>query len=152
MSAQDRLDEIQARADKATEGEWEARHRAGLDWLSQSPHVDNDGHEPGSSVGLADAVDPLWGSLWPSRNANADAEFIAHARTDVPWLIDQVRKRDAALRAVLDLHRPVEVEPSDTICGDCSFQLPNGRYFGKVEEWPCDTVRAVEAALGEVSP
>ncbi|MDZ4233744.1 MAG: hypothetical protein U1C73_08265 [Dietzia sp.] len=96
MSATDRLDEIQARADEATDGPWEARHRADLDWLSRSPAVDSDGHEPGSSVGLADAVDPLWGSLWPSRNANADAEFIAHARTDVPELI-------YALRAVLDV-------------------------------------------------
>ena len=56
----------------------------------------------------------------------------------------------AALRAVLDLHRAVEVEPSDTICAECSWQLPNGRYFGKVEEWPCPTVLAVQAALGEV--
>jgi hypothetical protein len=96
MTISERLDEIEARANAATDGPWAARHRAGLDWLSQSPHVDNDGHEPGSSVGLADAVDPLWGSLWPSRNATADAEFIAHARTDVPALV-------AALRAVLDV-------------------------------------------------
>ena len=26
-----------------------------------------------------------------------DAWFIAHARTDVPWLIEQVRKRDAEI-------------------------------------------------------
>jgi len=38
-----------------------------------------------------------------------DADFIAHARTDVPWLIEQVRKRDAALQAVLDLHRPFTI-------------------------------------------
>lgn len=54
----------------------------------------------------------------------------------------------AAAIAVLDLHKPVEVEPSDTICRECSFQLPNGRYFGRLEEWPCPTVRAVESALG----
>lgn len=93
------------------------------------------------TVGAKSTGPNVIGSMWrPS-----DGTFTAHARTDVPALV-------AALRAVLDLHRPVEVEPSDTICGDCSFQLPNGRYFGKVEEWPCDTVRAVEAALGEVSP
>lgn len=38
------------------------------------------------------------------------------------------------------LHEPIEIEPSDTICGPCSFLLPNGRYFGKVEEYPCPTV------------
>lgn len=81
-----RLAEIQERADNATDGPWVAGHRSSLDWLSQSPAIDNDGHEPGSAVGPADATDPLWGSLWPSRNATADAEFIASARTDVPTL------------------------------------------------------------------
>lgn len=51
----------------------------------------------------------------------------------------------AALKAVLELHRPVDVEPSDTICGECSFRLPNGRYFGKVVEWPCPTATIIEA-------
>ena len=65
-----------------------------------------------------------------------DAEFIADARTSLPAAV-------VALKAVLELHRPVDVEPSDTICGECSFQLPNGRYFGKVVEWPCPTARAM---------
>ena len=167
MSITDRLDAIHARADKATEGEWEARHRANLDWLSQSPHVDNDGHEPGSSVGLADAVDPLWGSLWPSRNANADAEFIAHARTDVPALV-------GALRAVLDMHKPraeqvlatdcsaeacdcedgCQTVPTE-VCGHCC-DIGNAAHHYAYEEggiqtvlWPCPTAVAIEAALGE---
>lgn len=125
MSILDRLDEIQARADAATGGPW---------WGSMlGTHVE-------VFAGEGSGSDPMIASeLRPG-----DAEFIAAARADVPRLV-------AALRAVLDLHRPVEVEPSDTICGDCSFQLPNGRYFGKVEEWPCPTVRAVEAALGEVA-
>lgn len=72
--------------------------------------------------------------------APSDAAFIADARTSLPAAL-------AALKAVLELHRPVEVEPSDTICGECSFQLPNGRYFGKVVEWPCSTVATIEAAL-----
>src|SRR5690606_31580283 len=85
-----RLAEIQERAWSATAGPWVAGHRASLDWLSQSRFVDNDGHEPGSNVGPADAADPLWGSLWPSRNATADAEFIASARTDLPALVNAV--------------------------------------------------------------
>lgn len=127
----DRLDEIQARADSATVGPWEAGHRSSLDWLSQSPAIDNDGHEPGSAVGPADAVDPLWGSLWPSRNATADAEFIAHARTDLPALV-------AALRAALAVHW---YDPENDGCGDC-------RTFAA----PCDTQRAIAAALEEVTP
>src|SRR5690625_3565997 len=47
------------------------------------------------------------------------------------------------LAAVEKLHQPVEIEPSDTICGPCSFQLPNGKYFGKIVEYPCDTIKAV---------
>lgn len=68
---------------------------------------------------------------------------------DVPWLVEQVRKRDEAMQAVLDLHKPVDIEPSDTICGECSFQIANGRFLGKVEEWPCPTVLAIEAGLRE---
>ena len=61
-----------------------------------------------------------------------------------------------ALNRVRELHQPVDIEPSDTVCGVCSFRLPNGRYFGKVEEWPCATIQALDAtppvaATGEVS-
>lgn len=73
-----------------------------------------------------------------------DAAFIAASRTLVPSLI-------TAVEAVLEVHRPVEVEPSATLCDECSFQLPNGRYFGKVVEWPCPTVAAIEAALWDKS-
>lgn len=48
--------------------------------------------------------------------------------------------QQARIEAVLGLHHAVEIEPSDTICGECSFRLPNGRYFGKLVEWPCPTV------------
>lgn len=42
------------------------------------------------------------------------------------------------------LHAPVEIEPSGTICGECSWQLPNGRWFGKVVEYPCPTLLALD--------
>lgn len=48
-------------------------------------------------------------------------------------------------KRLLELHGPVEIEPCETICGQCSFQLPNGAYFGKVEEWPCPTVRVLQS-------
>lgn len=54
----------------------------------------------------------------------------------------------AVAAAVLYLHRPVEVEPSETICGHCSWQLPNGRFFGKVTEWPCPTVALLNPTEG----
>ena len=76
--------------------------------------------------------------------ATEDAAFITTSRTAMPRLIK-------AAEEVLWQHRPVEVEPSDTICRECSYQLPNGRFFGKVVEWPCPTVEAITTALiGEV--
>src|SRR5699024_4569584 len=50
----------------------------------------------------------------------------------------------ATVDRVRALHRPVDIEPSETICGHCSYRLPNGRYFGKVAEWPCPTIAAIE--------
>lgn len=41
-------------------------------------------------------------------------------------------------RDALKEHQPVEIEPSDTICSACSHQLPNGRFMGRVVDFPCD--------------
>ena len=65
-----------------------------------------------------------------------DAEFIAHARTDVPALVH-------ALRAVLALHK-CRTYPDDgigepTACTHCDN-----------EPWPCPTVRAIRQHIGGV--
>lgn len=56
-----------------------------------------------------------------------------------------------AVEEVLELHRPVEVEPSDTICWECSNRIGSGANmrFMPVAEWPCETVRAIEGAINE---
>ena len=117
MSAVERLDEIQARADKATDGPWE--------WESTSPSMAG-GHwnlrvtgKPGIRL-----------SVTEYQHGPGNAEFIAHARADVPALV-------AALRAVLDLHQPTEVLGRGSVCPTCDPWRP----------YPCPTVRAVEAAL-----
>ena len=48
----------------------------------------------------------------------------------------------AALRAVLDLHKPEKFMDSEETCSGCDI--------GTLDPptWPCQTVRAVEAALG----
>lgn len=87
MSITDRLDEIEARANAATTGPWshcldELRNRTAVHRIGSSEvnadvaftYRDRDGRGPGMQ----------------------DAEFIAHARTDVPALV-------ATLRAVLDV-------------------------------------------------
>lgn len=55
----------------------------------------------------------------------------------------------AAVETVRELHRPVEVEPSETICAECSTLRGQGetaRYF-PFTEYPCPTVRDITTAL-----
>ncbi len=78
MSMSDRLDEITARCDAATEGSW---------WGSMI-----DGRCE-VFAGTGSGSDPMLAAeLLPG-----DAEFVVNARTDLPRLV-------AALRAVLELH------------------------------------------------
>ena len=81
MTAADRLNEIEARANAATEGPWEAYR----------PNPAYRIYEICSTTpqGLDETLAEVSGY-----NASDDAEFIAHARTDMPDLV-------AALRAVL---------------------------------------------------
>lgn len=69
------------------------------------------------------------------------------SRTTVPHLVD-------ALEKVLILHKPVEVEPSETICSGCSTLRGQGetaRYF-PFTEYPCPTVRDITTALEGETP
>ena len=101
MSAADRLNEIEARANAATEGPW---YRYGT-W----PYEVYAPREPDGG--------PYVASVTGDNGRNeSNADFIAHARTDVPYLIGQVRwlldelsaavadneKKDAALRELFD--------------------------------------------------
>lgn len=112
----DRLDEIQARADRATKGPWDAysvpasRREAGY-----------------SAVGVSDT------EVQVTRDVGGwfDADFIAHARGDVPRLV-------AALRGVLATHQ------EDTCkCCQCGAACRECRA-----PWPCPTVREITEALG----
>ena len=129
MSATDRLAEIQARADAATDGPWAAHafgypgqeepssivvHRGNFDWQAIS-----DGEFVASM--------PMW-----DRQESDDADFIAHARTDVPALV-------AALRAVLA--KCARVRQNNT---GSDFRAGGIAAAGIIEH-------AVAAALGEAS-
>lgn len=117
-----RLDEIEARANAATEGPWTAEYSG-----EQGNCVLPPGYR---STREAVAVTRLL-------RARADAEFIAQARTDVPALV-------AALRAVVAIHRPVTV-PGEVFgtwgeakqCEDCE------------QRWPCNTLDSIRQHLGE---
>lgn len=114
----DYLDEIQARADAATDGPWAAIERAlGDVYIAELGMYGVAWDEP------AEWHDSDEASL-------ADAEFIAHARTDVPRLV-------AALRAVEALHTTDPDDPGfASTCLECC------------EDYPCPTVTAIRDALG----
>jgi hypothetical protein len=78
------LDVIRARADAATDGSWIA---------ADQPH--------GEWFGIQDQ----WSALG-SMVAQADAEFIAHARTDVPALVAEVERLRAEVERLRDPLRP----------------------------------------------
>ena len=127
MTIETRLAEIRARVASTTEGPWTAEYSG-----EQGNCVLPPGYQ---STREAVAITRLW-------SAQADAEFIAASRTDLPALL-------AAVEAVRELHMPVEVEPSETICAECSTLRGQGetaRYF-PFTEYPCPTAQALTTAL-----
>ena len=116
-----RLDEIKARAEAATNGPWVndsteiGRPFPGTDtidvWVAESCQPDGDGID-----------------------GEADAEFIAHARADVPALV-------AALETVLERHKPTlwaaGAGPGKPVCQTCELA------------YPCPDVETINAALGD---
>lgn len=157
VSAADRLAEIDARANAATEGQWSVE----LSWTNAG---DNDGYPSYAVVSRPDR------DAVASDAIEEDAEFIAHAREDVPALV-------AALRAVLDLHAPVpvygwaddcdgddehheqqhfETDAGDYLCkdkptGEVMCASCNDEVDGDAVPYPCTTARAIDAALGVTS-
>ena len=125
-----RLNEIEARANAATEGPWE--------------------HEPPPGPG-EDPMRPICvypkedgGTLAYVQPLEADAEFIAHARADVPWLLEQVKLRDKALEAVLEMH-----ELAQPITAAFGTQEGGDYCRTCVEDWPCPTVETIHQHLGD---
>ncbi len=127
------LNEIEARANAATEGPWEWEGEAKAEWEIGA----------NSLVPSRRPDDPvLYGYGYDASGIEvktpADAEFIAAARTTVPRLLD-------ALEGVLALH--VVAQPITAAHGT----QEGGDYCRTcAEDWPCSTVTAVTAALAGV--
>jgi hypothetical protein len=132
-----KLDEIQARADAATEGPWVATPNDRI-VSSTKTWPEGDPYDVAGMFGHKGAV--VEGCRTP------DALFIAHAREDVPKLV-------AALRAVEAVHVPwdseefyngMDGESRSTIklyCGTCVDG--DERPYS----WPCPTTAAIREAL-----
>lgn len=76
MISDDELDAIQARADSATPGPWRAR---ACGEIVAGRHV----------VATSDGGG---GSVWVEWRSEEDKRFAAHARTDIPRLVAEVRR------------------------------------------------------------
>lgn len=88
--------------------------------------------------------DIIHGLIWMKGSVDSREEVSATLRaSQLLALVERVREAEARIEKVREMHRPIDIEPSDTICGECSLQLPNGHFFGKVVEWPCETVKAL---------
>ncbi len=166
MDASDRLNEIGARMNAATPGPWRVEETSHIACLLErgeeclhpdSPLLDSElmadikgaptrvyhTHEARETP---HRIEPdIAGNYdWEEGGIvhGDDAEFIAHARTDVPALV-------AALRAVLDMHARRPWRLGDFLChGQTEFP---DQCDACRTEWPCPTVLAVEAALGGFS-
>ena len=129
-----RLDKIEARTNAATEGPWE------WDGESNEPWPAGDNSLRSVSGAKDDLVLYAWGydAYGIEAARDADAEFIAHARTDVPALV-------AALRAVLKLHKEDGHGwgPGESFCTECQ------QGYGLLVPYPCPTVTAIRRHLGD---
>ena len=144
MTIESRLAEIRARVEAATEGPWSVYRGDRIGTYVTRPDL----------AGVARE----WSLTW----SDADAEFIAHSRTDLPALL-------AAVEAVRALHQPMPIyddECADTDCDRDHVELTMGEYWHtdsvagqscrecagedfmpELRDWPCPTITTLTAAL-----
>ena len=124
------LDQIQARADAATAGPWQAR-TAGT---ANGDHWYICGTE--EAIAYVSAQDGI-----NEDQREPDAEFIAQAREDVPKLV-------AALRAVEAVHVPEKALWGKFNCAVCADWDESQVGEGPPNvEWPCPTIQVIQQAL-----
>lgn len=120
---------IRERANNATPGPWEA-----------SEAVDETEFGSYVAYGVAPIAPLEWYSDSDAAHTaldvmdKADAEFIAHARTDIPALLDHVETLATQVAAVRELHREGRNSccAGGTICDHCEMR------------WPCPTIQALD--------
>lgn len=118
------LADWKAKTDAATPGEWE-----------------HDVHRSGGGLERSYDVHRILPDNLAIVGNGMDAEFIAVSRTAMPALL-------SAVESVLALHTPVYPHPGpDVACFHCAAPEPTPDD-GTWVPYPCETVRALESALG----
>ena len=126
-----RLNEIEARANAATPGPWEAGC--------------NDRHMHYVTTENEEFCAEYGPELYDSQGffSDDDTEFIAHARTDVPALVAALYEvLDQHQRVVLPTYLPIGRMEDVSICGVCTVE-------GEPADWPCLTVETIRQHLGD---
>lgn len=138
-----RIDEIQARCDKATTGPWFAvesddGHEIRMgDYLASYNELRRGGllahHiiEYNHNCEYDDEIEDDHPANQQAEEANANAEFIAHAREDIPWLLSELARKDEEierLTAQLEQYRQAE---------------DDGKLV-RMPCWPGDTVYVID--------
>ncbi len=125
------IEQIRAREQAATKGPWE------LDSLESGEHAAFAAE--GERLGCG--TNQVFGFA-----TKENAEFITHARNDIPALL-------AALDAVAALHQPIDAlmyagrsqQHKVQVCTGC------GQDDGNWNQWPCPTIQAITTALSEAT-
>lgn len=127
-----REQDIRAREQAATKGPWAYSAVDGQSTWLESPGEDVLIHDERGTGHMRENFS------WIKK---ADAVFIAYARTDIPWLLDENAKLRAALDAVAKLHEEDlfrgHLSNGCKVCGNGN----NGQGY------PCPTVRAITEAV-----
>lgn len=111
------LKEIEARCEAATDGPWKIWDGpayagggkdwcigSGDDWVANMDHRTVKGHSYNCEVDFCDVCSGI------TEEQKENAEFIAHARTDIPALIKAIRVRD---KRIVELEEQVDTLRSD---------------------------------------
>lgn len=147
------IDEIEARAKAATAGEWRAKQIRYGAWAVDTELMCINGLKAWFGVTVVHAVDDherlmTEGGKHDSRH---DANFVAHARTDIPRLTTALRDslaREKAMRDALNVAAPA-IENLAT----CQKQLDaDGCMVGVSRQAIDETLAAIRAALAGAQP
>jgi hypothetical protein len=122
------LDTIEARTNAATPGPW---------CTDAWEIYQGTEYQPGLSAWIGETCR---GTSTPEQD-RADAAFIAAARTDIPALLDQVRRLTAALEQIRHLHKDSPMGPCP-ICIDADAAAAGG---DGLVPYPCPTARLAGA-------
>ena len=110
---------IRQRVEKATDGPW----NTGFDYEKNDPIVLAPGY-------IEHTIDYTL-----TEHGKADAEFIAHAREDIPALLDEIDRLNATIQRVREIARQMDeyshrsgpcITPSKYGCRECSNEPAKG--------------------------